>query len=151
MHILVINGPNLNLLGMREQEIYGHLSYSDLETHIQAVADALDLEVTIFQSNHEGAIVDKIQQAYGKMDGILINAAAYSHTSIAILDALMAVKLPTAEVHLSNIEVREPFRHFSYVSLYAQKVITGKGFMGYKEGLKWLQTYIENEREKEEY
>lgn len=142
MRILVINGPNLNLLGLREPTIYGRESFQALEAFIRDSARALGIEAELFQSNHEGAIVDKIQGAYGHMDGILINPAAYTHTSVAILDALKAVALPTAEVHLSDISAREAFRQFSYVSLYAGKTIAGHGFQGYREGLEWLKEKI---------
>lgn len=136
--ILVINGPNLNLLGLREPALYGAKNFTALQTSIREWAEALGLDVELFQSNHEGEIVDKIQAAYGVFDGILINPAAYTHTSVAILDALKAVSLPTVEVHLTDISTREEFRRFSYVSLYAQKTICGKGFDGYKEGLEYL-------------
>ena len=144
MRILVINGPNLNLLGMREPGIYGKRDYAALCDFIRECARSLNIEVELFQSNHEGAIVDKIQSALNGFDGILINPAAYTHTSVAILDALSAVNLPTAEVHLSDISRREEFRKFSYVSLYAQKTICGKGFDGYSEGLSFLTQYIKN-------
>lgn len=133
--ILVINGPNLNLLGLREPTLYGARDFKALEAFVRDAAAELSLEVELFQSNHEGVIVDKIQAAYGVFDGILINPAAYTHTSVAILDALKAVALPTVEVHLTDISTREEFRRFSYVSLYAHKTICGKGFNGYKEGL----------------
>lgn len=136
--ILVINGPNLNLLGLREPTLYGSQNFEALQAFICSVAATLSLDVELFQSNHEGAIVDRIQAAYGCCDGILINPAAYTHTSVAILDALKAVALPTVEVHLTDISTREEFRRFSYVSLYAQKTICGKGFDGYKEGLEYL-------------
>jgi 3-dehydroquinate dehydratase-2 len=136
--ILVINGPNLNLLGLREPALYGAKNFTALQTSIREWAEALGLDVELFQSNHEGEIVDKIQATYGVFDGILINPAAYTHTSVAILDALKAVSLPTVEVHLTDISTREEFRRFSYVSLYAQKTICGKGFDGYKEGLEYL-------------
>lgn len=136
--ILVINGPNLNLLGLREPTLYGAKDFKALQEFILTVAAELSLDVELFQSNHEGAIVDKIQAAYGVFDGILINPAAYTHTSVAILDALKAVALPTAEVHLTDISTREEFRRFSYVSLYARKTVCGKGFDGYKEGLEYL-------------
>ena len=138
MRILVINGPNLNMLGIREPDIYGRKTFADLEDSIRTYAGDLGLEVELYQSNHEGDIVDRIQQALGHFDGILINPAAYTHTSVAILDALRAVALPTCEVHLSDISSREPFRQFSYVSLYAGKTLCGLGFEGYREGLKWL-------------
>ena len=133
--ILVINGPNLNFLGIREPAIYGKGTYSDLVSTIQTEANKREFQVDIFQSNHEGDIVDKIQDAYKKYDGIVINPAAYTHTSVAILDALKAVGLPTVEVHLSDINSREEFRKFSYISLYASKTICGKGFDGYIEAL----------------
>ena len=136
--ILVINGPNLNLLGLREPALYGAKNFTALQASIREWAAALGLDVELYQSNHEGDIVDKIQAAYGHFDGILINPAAYTHTSVAILDALKAVSLPTVEVHLTDISTREEFRRFSYVSLYAQKIICGKGFDGYKEGLEYL-------------
>ena len=136
--ILVINGPNLNLLGLREPALYGAQNFETLQASIREWAVALGLEVELFQSNHEGAIVDKIQAAYNVFDGILINPAAYTHTSVAILDALKAVALPTVEVHLTDIATREKFRQFSFVSLYAQKTICGKGFDGYREGLECL-------------
>ena len=136
--ILVINGPNLNMLGLREPALYGAQNFETLQVFIRTEAAALGLEVELFQSNHEGVIVDKIQSAYGVFDGILINPAAYTHTSVAILDALKAVALPTVEVHLTDISTREEFRRFSFVSLYTQKTICGKGFDGYKEGLQFL-------------
>ena len=133
--ILLINGPNLNFLGIREPDIYGKSTYTDLVECINKAAVSKGLEVEIYQSNHEGCIVDKIQEAYNRFDGIIINPAAYTHTSIAILDALKAVGLPTVEVHLSDINSREEFRKFSYISLYAAKTICGKGFEGYTEAL----------------
>ena len=133
--ILVINGPNLNLLGLREPAIYGSKDYKALETFVLENGLDMGLQVECFQSNHEGAIVDKIQQAYGVFDGIVINPAAYTHTSVAILDALKAVSIPTVEVHLSDVDSREEFRRHSFVSLYAEKVIKGKGFDGYREAL----------------
>ena len=136
--ILVINGPNLNLLGLREPALYGAQNFATLQASIREWAAALGLDVELYQSNHEGDIVDKIQAAHGHFDGILINPAAYTHTSVAILDALKAVSLPTVEVHLTDISTREEFRRFSFVSLYAQKTICGKGFDGYKEGLEYL-------------
>ena len=136
--ILVINGPNLNLLGLREPAIYGNRDYKALEAFVLESGLDLSLQVECFQSNHEGAIVDKIQQAYGVFDGIVINPAAYTHTSVAILDALKAVAIPTVEVHLSDVDSREEFRRHSFVSLYAKKVIKGKGFDGYREALEYL-------------
>ena len=133
--ILVINGPNLNLLGLREPAIYGNRDYKALEAFILENGLDMGLQVECFQSSHEGAIVDCIQQAYGKFDGIVINPAAYTHTSVAILDALKAVAIPTVEVHLSDVDNREEFRRHSFVSLYAEKIIKGKGFEGYRDAL----------------
>ena len=138
MKILVINGPNINMLGIREPKIYGKGSFEELQNFIKESAACLELEVTLFQSNHEGQIVDKIQWAYGRFDGIIINPAAYTHTSVAILDALSAVGIPTVEVHLSDISKREEFRHHSYVSLVAEKTICGMGFEGYRQALEYF-------------
>ena len=138
MRILVINGPNMNLLGLREPEVYGRQSYASLCKFVWDEAEALGISIELFQSNHEGSIIDKIQAAYGSFDGIIINPAGYSHTSVAIFDALKAVGIPTVEVHLSDISAREEFRRFSYVSLYAEKTICGKGFEGYKEALEYF-------------
>ena len=138
MKILVINGPNLNMLGIREPSVYGKKTYDDLVLYITEAAEKLGCTVECYQSNHEGAIVDKIQEAYQCFDGIIINPAAYTHTSIAILDALKAVSLPTVEVHISDISTREEFRQHSYVSLVAEKTIMGKGFDGYIEALEYL-------------
>ena len=138
MKILVINGPNINMLGIREPDIYGKQSYSELVRMIKEHADALSVEVEFYQSNHEGDIVDKIQAAYRVFDGIVINPAAYTHTSVAILDALKAVSIPTVEVHISDIDSRDEFRKFSFVSLYAEKTICGHGFNGYLEALDYL-------------
>ncbi len=129
--VLVINGPNLNMLGTRQPEIYGSETLSDIETACREKATALDLEIDFFQSNHEGEIVSAIQQARGKFDAIIINPAAYSHTSVAILDALLACDIKVVEVHLSNIHRREEFRRFSYVSKAADGVICGFGKQGY--------------------
>ena len=139
MKVLVINGPNINMLGIREPEIYGANTFKDLEEFIKKSANELDISATLFQSNHEGEIVDIIQAAYNVFDGIVINPAAYTHTSVAILDALKATAIPTVEVHISNILEREDFRRFSYVSLVAKKTICGKGFEGYKEALEYLK------------
>ena len=138
MNILFINGPNLNMLGIREPDIYGSKSFVALEEFIRSSADELEHTVKLFQSNHEGEIVDVIQSAYGIFDGIIINPAAYTHTSIAILDALKAVGIPTVEVHLSDINEREEFRKHSYVSLVAKKTICGLGFEGYKKALEYF-------------
>ena len=138
MKILVINGPNINMLGIREKEIYGSGSYDDLCAMIKKHADEKNIDVALFQSNHEGDIVDEIQKAYKKYDGIVINPAAYTHTSVAILDALSAVKIPTVEVHISDVSKREDFRQISYVRLVAEKTIMGKGFLGYLEAMDYL-------------
>jgi len=138
MKILVINGPNLNMLGIREPDIYGKSTYEDLTGMISAFAEEKGIEVSFFQSNLEGAIVDAIQAAFGVCDGIVINPAAYTHTSVAILDALKTVAIPTVEVHISDISEREEFRRFSYVSLAAEKTICGKGFDGYIDALNYL-------------
>ena len=135
MKILVINGPNLNMLGIREPDIYGKEDFAALQDFIRASAQELGHTVTLFQSNHEGEIVDIIQSAYGVYDGIVINPAAYTHTSIAILDALKSVGIPTVEVHLSDITQREAFRQHSYVSLVAKQTICGLGFEGYRKAL----------------
>jgi 3-dehydroquinate dehydratase-2 len=138
MNILVINGPNINMLGIREKNIYGSETYDDLVNLIKKSADEKGVSVDFFQSNSEGDIVTRIQQAYEKYDGIIINPAAYTHTSVAILDALKAVSIKTVEVHISDVDEREEFRHISYVSLYASKVIKGHGFNGYIEALNYL-------------
>lgn len=140
MKILIINGPNLNMLGIREPAIYGKNTYAELCRMIEKACEGIDFE--IYQSNHEGAIVDKIQSALGVFDGIVINPAAYTHTSVAILDALKAVNIPTVEVHISDINTREEFRKFSYVSLYATKTIAGHGFDGYVEAIEYLKTIL---------
>ena len=138
MKILVINGPNINMLGIREPNIYGAQSFDALQSFIRESAQELGHSVTLFQSNHEGEIVDVIQSAYGVFDGIVINPAAYTHTSVAILDALSAVGIPTVEVHLSDISAREEFRRHSYVSLVAKRTICGLGFEGYRQALKYF-------------
>lgn len=139
MHILVINGPNLNMLGIREPDIYGKNTYADLCDMISAKAEEMNITVELFQSNHEGGIVDKIQEAYGKADGIVINPAAYTHTSVAILDALKAVAIPTCEVHISDVNSREEFRKTSYVGMYAEKTFAGYGFDGYTMAMDYLK------------
>ena len=138
MKILVINGVNLNMVGIREPDVYGKKDFKSLVAFIKETGKKLGVSVTHFQSNYEGAICTQIQKAYNRYDGIIINAGAYTHTSIAILDALKAVGIPTVEVHLSNVYEREEFRHKSYISLYAEKVIVGKGFDGYAEALKYF-------------
>jgi len=138
--LLIINGPNLNLLGLREPAIYGDKSYADLVSFIEKTAEDYGIEATCFQSNHEGAIVDEIQAAYGRFDWIIINPAAYTHTSIAIPDAIKAVAIPAVEVHLSDITEREAYRQVSYTSEACIATIAGKGFEGYREAIDYLQT-----------
>lgn len=138
MRILVINGPNLNMLGIREPAIYGRKTYEDLVSEIEAAARDMDVMVKCFQSNHEGAIVDEIQAAYGAFDGIVINPAAYTHTSVAILDALKAVGLPAVEVHISDVDSREAFRKVSYVTAACLTKIAGRGFQGYVDAIRFL-------------
>lgn len=139
MRILVLNGPNLNMLGIREPEIYGSNTYADLEKFVDDVCRENGIDYEIYQTNWEGALVDRIQEAYGKFDGIVINPAAYTHTSVAILDAVKAVAIPAVEVHLTEVNERESFRHISYIGLAVAKTITGKGFEGYREALLWLK------------
>ena len=139
MKILVLNGPNLNFLGIREPDIYGKQTYADLENFVRAAAREYGVEVELSQSNHEGDLVDKIQWAYGKADGIVINPAAYTHTSVAILDALKAVALPAVEVHLSDVNAREPFRHISYAGMACEKSFIGLGFEGYRQAIQYLK------------
>ena len=138
MKILIINGPNLNMLGIREPGIYGKNTFSDLLTLLNDTGKALGVEVEQYQSNHEGDLVDKIQWAYGKIDGIVINPAAYTHTSVAILDALKAVSIPAVEVHISDVDAREPFRQISYAGKACEKTIKGPGFNGYREAMEYL-------------
>ena len=139
MKLLVINGPNLNFLGIREPAIYGRQDYSALVELIKQTCRELEVEVEVYQSNHEGDLVDKIQWAYGRVDGIVINPAAYTHTSVAILDALKAVGLPAVEVHLSNVNAREPFRRLSYAGMACEKTIVGQGFQGYVQAIGYLK------------
>ncbi len=146
MNILVINGPNLNLLGLREPSIYGSGSYCDLEAHIRSDAEMRGVRCALFQSNHEGAIVDCIQGAYGRFDGIVINPAAYTHTSVAILDALKAVALPAVEVHLSDIATREEFRRHSFTSAACIATVAGLGFQGYTQALDLLLTHLKAQK-----
>ncbi len=143
MKILVINGPNLNMLGIREPDIYGKSTYNDLVKLISDYAEKAGVFAEFFQSNHEGAIVDKIQEAYfAEFDGIIINPAAYTHTSVAVADALKAVKIPFVEVHISDVNERESFRRISYVRDFAIKTISGKGFAGYLEAVDILINHI---------
>ena len=135
----IINGPNINMLGIREPELYGSESYDTLIESVKATADRLGVDIVTYQSNHEGDLVDKIQEAYFKgANGIVINPAAYTHTSVALLDAIKSTRLPTVEVHISKVEEREDFRQISYVSLAAEKRITGHGISGYSEALEYL-------------
>lgn len=138
MNILVINGPNLNMLGIREPDVYGKATYEDLCVLIRTHAEKIGVDVEIFQSNHEGDLVDKIQSAYGKVNGIVINPAAYTHTSVALLDALKAGGIPAVEVHISDVTKREEFRQISYVRLYCDRTIAGRGFDGYLEAMDYL-------------
>ena len=139
MNILVINGPNINMLGIREPGIYGKNTFADLLALIETTALEEGLQITQFQSNHEGAIVDKIQESYGKIDGIVINPAAYTHTSVAILDALKSVSIPAVEVHISNVDAREAFRQISYAGMYCEKTIKGQGLDGYRQAILYLK------------
>ena len=145
MKFLVINGPNLNLLGLREPAIYGSQNYEALLSLVRAACDAEGIGVDFFQSNHEGAIVDTIQEAYGVYDGIVINPAAYTHTSIAILDALKAVALPAAEVHISDVTKREPFRQISYAGMACHVHVIGQGIAGYVQAAAQLKAQIEQQ------
>lgn len=143
MKFLVINGPNLNMLGIREPAIYGDRNFKALESFIRTSAADAGVEVELFQSNYEGAIVDKIQQAYGVMDGIVINPAAYTHTSVAILDALKAVAIPAVEVHISDVDAREPFRQISYAGMACIKTYKGLGFEGYRQAILYLKDFLQ--------
>ena len=142
MKFLVINGPNLNMLGLREPSIYGDRSYKALVELIETVCRDEGIAVEVFQSNHEGAIVDKIQAAYGVFDGIVINPAAYTHTSVAILDALKAVSIPAVEVHISDVSTRESFRQVSYAGMACIKTYMGHGFEGYAMAIRYLKSYL---------
>lgn len=138
MKILVLNGPNINMLGIREPGIYGKATFLDLLELLDTTAQEFSISVEQYQSNHEGDLVDKIQSSYGKIDGIVINPAAYTHTSVAILDALKSVCIPAVEVHISDVDSREPFRQVSYAGLACEKTIKGKGINGYKEAITYL-------------
>ena len=138
MKLLIVNGPNLNMLGIRERNLYGAQDYDALCNFLRAQAQRLNVEIELFQSNHEGAIVDAIQSAYGRMDGIVINPAAYTHTSVAILDALKAVSLPAVEVHLTDVNAREDFRRISYARLACETTFAGYGFDGYRMAMEYL-------------
>lgn len=143
MKLFVLNGPNLNMLGIREPDIYGKQDFHALIAYIHQVCEREGIEVECYQSNHEGELVDIIQSAYGHADGIVINPAAYTHTSVAILDALKAVALPAVEVHLSDIGERESFRHVSYPAMACIAQVKGKGFAGYEEALLMLKEYLQ--------
>ncbi len=138
MRILIINGPNINMLGIREPDIYGKNTYADLCAMIEDYAEEKGVEVKLFQSNHEGSIVDEIQAAYGNFDGIVINPAAYTHTSVAILDALKSVGIPAVEIHISDVTAREDFRQISYAGMACKKSFIGLGFEGYIKGIEYL-------------
>lgn len=139
MKILVLNGPNINMLGIREPDIYGKQSFQELLAILEETGKALGVTVEQFQSNHEGTLVDKIQAAYGCFDGIVINPAAYTHTSVAILDALKAVAIPAVEVHISQVDAREPFRQVSYAGMACVKTIQGQGLDGYRQAIQYLK------------
>ena len=143
MKLLILNGPNLNMLGIREKHLYGAQTYEDLKRYILEKAGELTIDVELYQRNHEGDLVDKIQSAYGEKDGIVINPAAYTHTSVAILDALKAVNLPAAEVHLTDITKREAFRQISYAGMACQAHFMGLGFAGYGKAMEWMKEHIE--------
>lgn len=142
MKILVLNGPNINMLGIREPGIYGRNTYADLLKLIEDTGKELEIDILHYQSNHEGDLVDKIQWAYGKVDGIVINPAAYTHTSVAILDALKAVSIPAVEVHISDVDAREPFRQISYAGMACCKTIKGHGLAGYREAILYLKEIL---------
>ncbi len=142
MKLLFLNGPNLNMLGIREPDIYGRQTYAALEDYIRGFCGEMGIDCEIFQSNHEGVLVEAIQNAYGKMDGIVINPAAYTHTSVAILDALKAVSLPAVEVHLSDVSQRESFRQISYAGMACVKTYAGYGFKGYRLAAEYLKEHI---------
>ena len=150
MKFLIINGPNINLLGLREPALYGERDYQALQKFIFDCCHEEGIEPVLFQSNHEGAIVDRIQAAYGEADGIVINPAAYTHTSIAILDALKGVSIPAAEVHLTDIKARESFRQVSYPGMACLKTFVGMGFEGYRQAILFLKNYLENNRKETE-
>ena len=141
MKFLIINGPNINMLGLREPSVYGAQSYAALQELIRSTCAENGIDCELFQSNHEGAIVDKIQQACGRADGIIINPAAYTHTSVAILDALKAVSIPAVEVHISDVDSREAFRQVSYAGLACKHTIKGQGFDGYRQAMVWLKEH----------
>ena len=142
MKILVINGPNINMLGIREPDVYGKQSFQELLRLLENTAEEMGITIEQYQSNHEGDLVDKIQAAYGNTQGIVINPAAYTHTSVAILDALKAVAIPSVEVHISQVDARESFRQISYAGMACQKTIQGQGIDGYRQAIQWLYEYL---------
>ena len=142
MKILVLNGPNINMLGIREPDVYGKNTFADLLALLEQTAREENIEIVQYQSNHEGCLVDKIQEAYGVFDGIVINPAAYTHTSVAILDALKAVSIPAVEVHISDVDSREPFRQISYASMACKKTIKGQGLQGYRQAILLLKDFL---------
>ena len=142
MKFLILNGPNLNLLGLREPDIYGRQTYADLEALVRETCAAEGIECELYQSNHEGDLVDRIQAAYGNVDGIVINPAAYTHTSVAILDALKAVAIPAVEVHISDVKSRESFRQISYPGMACVKTFMGLGLDGYRQAIRFLKQYL---------
>ena len=144
MKILVLNGPNINMLGIREPDVYGKNTFADLLALLERTGCEENIEIEQYQSNHEGCLVDKIQEAYGKFDGIVINPAAYTHTSIAILDALKAVAIPAVEVHISDVDSREAFRQISYPGLACRKTIKGLGLEGYRQAILFLKDFLQN-------
>lgn len=146
MKILVINGPNINMLGIREVNIYGNDTYENLLKLIDKIGAEENIEIEEFQSNHEGDIVDKIQKSYKKIDGIVINPAAYTHTSVAILDALKSVSIPTVEVHISKVSEREEFRQINFIRDYAIKFFEGYGIEGYKRAIIYLKNYLKEQK-----
>ena len=143
MKILVLNGPNINMLGIREPDVYGKNSFADLLALLEKTAREEGIEIEQYQSNHEGCLVDKIQESYGKVDGIVINPAAYTHTSVAILDALKAVGIPAVEVHISDVDSREAFRQISYAGLACKKTIKGQGLAGYQQAILFLKEFLQ--------
>lgn len=144
MKILVLNGPNINMLGIREPGVYGSQSYAELLRLLSVWAEDLDVDMEHYQSNHEGCLVDKIQEAYGKFDGIVINPAAYTHTSIAILDALKAVAIPAVEIHISDVKSREDFRQVSYAGKACIHTVMGQGLDGYRQAMVYLKNHLES-------
>ena len=144
MKILVLNGPNINMLGIREPDVYGKNSFADLLALLEQVGREENIRIEQYQSNHEGCLVDKIQEACGKFDGIVINPAAYTHTSVAILDALKAVSIPAVEVHISDVDSREPFRQISYPAMACIKTFKGLGLEGYRHAILYLKDFLHN-------